>query len=66
MPIKFKTVTVLSNHFSEVKIIIITLIISVILAVFVFVNDFMNLSSTIAAVQNKLIFILKVKEICNK
>ena len=64
--VKFKIITVLNNHFSEIKIIIIVLIISVTSTVSVLTDDLINLSSVITAVQSKSIFISEIKKICNK
>ena len=65
-PVKSKIITVLSNHFLEVKIITVALTISVTLTISVFTDDSMDLSSAITAVQGKPISILRIKEICNK
>ena len=66
VPIKLKIATTSSNHSLEAKIITVASTIPVISAVSVPADDFMNLSSAIAAVQSKSIFTLRVKEICNK
>ena len=64
--VKLKTATTSSNHSSEAKTITVVSTISVTSAVSVPADDFMNLSSAIAAVQGKSISILRIKKICNK
>ena len=63
-PVKLKTAS--NNHFLGAKIIIVVSTTPVISAVSVSASDLMNLSSAIAAVQSKSIFISEIKKICNK
>ena len=64
--VKPKTATTSSNYSLEAKTIIVASTIPVTSIISVLIDDFMNLSSAITAVQGKSISILRIKEICNK
>ncbi|KAI4123188.1 MAG: hypothetical protein LQ347_006250, partial [Umbilicaria vellea] len=63
---KLKITSVNLSHSSDVKAVTVVSVITVTTISSVMTDDLMNLSSVIAAVQEKPLFISEIKEICNK